>query len=647
MPKPELPPVARWIESALAVAITVAAVAWSLGIVQVLSLSLYTEQFVAAVLALALALAYVHLPARRDTTRSHVPALDWILALIAFVAAGYLAVRYESLVDLVLLRPTDGIVAGGVVILLLLEALRRATGWALPVIVCCFIVYALVAGSFPGQLQGRSTDVQQLTAYLAIDTNGMLGVPIVIGATVVTAFILFGNLLVVSHASTWFTEVSLTLMGRFRGGAAKISVLASALFGSISGSAVANVVATGVITIPMIRRSGYAPHQAAAIEAVASTGGQLMPPVMGASAFLMAEFLQISYGAVVLAALVPALLYYLAVFIQVDLDAARAGINRVDSLEIPTLRSVLPGVHFLLPFAVLIGGLFFYGIQPEEAALWSAAALLVLSFAFGYKGRRPGILAVIETLRGTGIGVLEIILITAAAGLVIGVLAVSGLGFNLTLLLVSLGGENKLLLLGLAAIVCIVLGMGLPTVGVYVLLAALVAPALVKVGVDPTAAHLYVMYFGMMSMITPPVAMAAYAAAGLARADFMRTGLESVRLGWSAFIVPVLFVFSPTLILKGEPASIALAVATAVLGIWLTSIGLVGYFMRPLAAWIRLLFVIAGLLSLIPAEAFPHAVLTDIVGAGMGAVLIGWEWLAARRQTRLTTLDGSLRTALR
>ena len=606
--------------------------AWSVGIYQILALSIYTEQFAAAMLGAGLALAYLHLPARRHAPRTRVPWYDWLLASASFGAAMYLAVRYAQLVDIILLRPLDAVLVGSALIALIFEALRRGTGKTLPVIVAVFIAYALLANHVPGPLQGRATDWQRLVGYLVIDINGMLGLPLKIGATIVVTFILFGGLLSATGGSRFFTELALAGMGRFRGGSAKIAVVASALFGSISGSAVANVVATGVVTIPMIKKSGYAPHQAAAIEAVASTGGQLMPPVMGAAAFLMAEFLQIPYSEVVLAALVPALLFYVALFIQADLEAARRGITRVDEADIPRWRDVLPGLHFAVPFAVLIIALFAYNMQPETAVLWSALALIVGAFAFGYGGQRPRLKPLLDTFRSTGIAVIEIILITAAAGFVIGVLSISGLGFNLTLALVQIGGGNLILLLALAAVVCILLGMGLPTVGVYVLLAALVAPAMVEVGIEPIAAHLYVMYFGMMSMITPPVAVAAYAAAGLAHADPMRTGWEACRFGWSAFIVPFLFVLSPTLLLIGAPAEIALALVTATLGIWLGSIATIGYFMRPMGTGLRILFGAAGILALIPAGAFPGAVITDIAGAGLGAALIAREfWLVRGR----------------
>jgi TRAP transporter 4TM/12TM fusion protein len=620
--------VTRWVSAILALALTLGAIAWSAGIYQILDLALYEEQFAAAMLAACLALTFLHFPARRETARAHVPWYDWLAAAAGLASAGYIAVRYPAIVDLILLRPLDAVVSGTILFVLLMEALRRAIGSPLPIIIGVFVLYALFADLMPARLEGRATDWQKLVGYLAFDANAMLGIPIKIGTTIVVTFILFGSLLTVCGGSRFFTELALLAMGRFRGGSAKIAVVASALFGSISGSAVANVVATGVVTIPMIKKSGYAPHQAGAIEAVASTGGQLMPPVMGASAFLMAEFLQIPYAEVVLAALVPALLYYAALFIQADLEAARKGITRVDPADIPRARDVLPGLHFVLPFAVLVVGLFGFNIQPETAVLASAVVLVAGAAAFGYRGERPRLGALLDAFRATGIGVIEVILITAGAGFVIGVLSVSGLGFNLTLALVQVGAGSLFTLLVLSALVCIVLGMGLPTAGVYVLLAALVAPALVEVGVLPIAAHMYVMYFGMMSMITPPVAIAAYVAAGIARADPMRTGWEACRFGWSAFVVPFLFVFSPTLLLIGPAPEVALALVTATLGIWLASIGTIGYFLRPMGAGLRLAFGASGLLALVPAGAFPGAVWTDIGGAALGAALIVREfWL--------------------
>jgi TRAP transporter 4TM/12TM fusion protein len=382
----------------------------------------------------------------------------------------------------------------------------------------------------------------------------------------------------------------------------------------------------------MIKRAGYPAHKAGAIEAVASTGGQLMPPVMGAAAFLMAEYLQVPYSDVVLAALVPGLLYYAALFIQADLEAARAGIAAVDPKDIPSARRVLGGLHFLLSFVVLIYALFSLNWQPERAALLAAGTVVISALAFGYQGVRPTLRQLVSAIAQTGHGVIEILLICAAAGMVIAVLTITGLSFNLTYSLVQLGSGSPVLLLLLAAIACIVLGMGLPTLGVYVLLAALIAPALVELGIDRMAAHLYVLYFGMMSMITPPVAIAAFAAAGIAGASPMRTGFEAVRFGWTAFVVPVLFVASPTLLLIGPVQDVALAVATAAMGVWLGSIAVAGHFMRPLRLPMRILFAVAGLLALIPAGAFPGAVWTDVAGAILGGALILREYSARPRR---------------
>jgi TRAP transporter 4TM/12TM fusion protein len=618
------------VATTLAAVLTVLSAAWSIGVPRYLGVAYYTEQFLSLILALGLALAFLILPARRGAKRTALPWYDGLAAAAAFAAGCWMAVRYPSLVDMILLRPPEAVAVGVVLIVLILEALRRATGWALFVIVTVFLLYGLAGDLVPGRLSGRAQDWQKLSAYLAFDVNGILGVPMAIVSTVVVAFVFFGHLLTVTGGSRFFTDTALIAMGRFRGGSMKIAVLGSALFGSISGSAVANVVATGVVTIPMIRKSGYPTHKAAAIEAVASTGGQLLPPVMGAAAFLMAEFLQVPYSTVVVAAIVPGLLYYVALFIQADLEAARMGIAAVDVSEIPKPRSVVTGLHFALAFAALIFALFSLNWQPERAALLAAGIVIATGLAFGYQGARPSLAQIAGAVARTGRSVVDIILISAAAGIIIGVLNITGLSFNLTYSLVQIGGGSVFVLLLLAAVVCIVLGMGLPTLGVYVLLAALVAPALVEIGVNPIAAHLYVLYFGMMSMITPPVAIAAFAAAGLAGADPMRTGYAAMRFGWAAYIVPFLFAASPTLLLIGAPADIALACVTAVMGVWLVSAAMAGYFMRPMTMPARVLFAIAGLSALVPAQAFAGAVYTDLAGVAAGLALMGWEVHAGR-----------------
>ncbi len=606
----------------LALMIPVTAAAWAFSLQRQLGLGLYPQQFFAVILMFTLPAAYLTLPARRLQERETVPWYDVALAVVSALTVGYIAVRYPQLVLMIFARPVAVWLPSLLVILLTLEALRRATGWALLIIIAAFVLYALFGDFVPGRLQGRPQNWQLLSGYMAFDSNGIFGLPISVAATVVVAFIFFGTLLGITGGSRFFTDAAMLAMGRFRGGSMKIAVLASGLFGSISGSAVANVVGTGVVTIPMIKRDGYPAHKAGAIEAVASTGGQLMPPVMGAAAFLMAEFLSVPYSSIVMAALVPALLYYVALFIQADLEAAKLGIRAVPKSEIPAGRAVAQGLHFVLAFAALIYLLFGQSWQPEKAALAATLVLIATSLILGYQGERPGLRKLFGALAGTGHAVIEIILISAASGIVIGVLNITGLSFNLTYALVQVGGGSAILLLALSAIVCIILGMGLPTLGVYVLLAALVAPALIQVGIEPIAAHLYVLYFGMMSMITPPIALAAFAAASIARAPAMATGWAAMRFGWSAYVIPVLFVFSPTLILIGEPFEIGLAIVTAVMGVWLVSAGLAGFFSNRLTPTMQGLFIVFGIAALMPAGMFPGAVISDVIGVLGGAALM-------------------------
>ena len=618
---------AKRVADVLAACLVLVAIGWAMSFQRRLGLDLYPQQFFAAVLFFTLPVAFLTMPARRGTERPAVPWHDVALAVLSMGAVGYVAAAYPALVLQIFTRPPELWITGLIILVLTLEALRRSTGWALVLIILAFVVYALIGDMIPGRLQGRPQDWQLLAGYIAVDSNGILGLPMSVASTVVIAFILFGVLLGITGGSQFFTDAAMILMGHFRGGSMKIAVLASGLFGSISGAAVANVVGTGVVTIPMIKKDGYPAHKAGAIEAVASTGGQLMPPVMGAAAFLMAEFLAVPYSEIVMAALLPAILYYVALFIQADLEAAKLGIRRVPASEIPKGRMVAVGVHFVLAFAVLIYLLFWQRYQPERAALWSALVLCATALTFGYNGARPGIAALFGSIAKTGHAVVEILLISAASGIVIAVLNITGLSFNLTYALVQIGGGSAILLLALSAIVCIILGMGLPTLGVYVLLAALVAPALIQVGIEPIAAHLYVLYFGMMSMITPPIALAAFAAAAIARAPAMATGWAAMRFGWAAYVIPVLFAFSPTLILMGDPGAVTFAALTAVLGVWLISAALAGYFRGRLSRLKRWLFGIAGLMALVPEPAFEGALLTDVVGISLGGLLILSEWL--------------------
>jgi len=629
-------PLASGSITALAVTLPVGAIAWVLDWFRLAGLVISTEQFLSGMLAVAFPLVFLSVPAGAGRARTgRIPWYDIVGAVTSFAAAAYTAIRVSGLSELITARPPDGMVVGTLMLLFMIEGLRRTAGNALTMVVVLFIVYALVGRWIPGMFQSRPVTLGQLFYYLAWDSTAMLGLPLNIVATVVVAFILFGQILQKSGGSDFFGDIAIALMGRYRGGTAKVSLVSSALFGTVSGSAVANVMVDGAITIPMMKRSGYPAHTAAAIEAIASTGGQIVPPVMGAAAFLMAQFLQIPYTKVCIVAIVPSILYYVALFAEADLEAARRGINRVEESLIPRVWEVLAaGWFFLLTWVVLIASMFWLNFLPESSALIAAFVIAIVSVVFGFKGKRLRLSDLLETLRASGLGSLDIILIGAAAGIVIGALNISGLAFGLSLALTQLAGGNLFLLLLMSAVLATILGMGMPTAGVYILMATLVAPALVNSGVNPIAAHMFIFYYGMLSMITPPVALAAFAAASLGEADPMRTGYEAMRFGWAAFVVPFLFVYSPTLLMIGNPFDVTLAVITGILGVWLIAIGVVGYFVRPLGLLQRFGFAVFGLLALIPADTFPGAVWTDVAGVLGGVGLVWWE-VAWHRRVRL------------
>ena len=593
----------------------------------------FTEQGMALALGIALAIVFIKSPIRMGATRVSVPIYDALLAALGLAAGAYLCHRYPILQEELFERRSEAAMIGAIIIPLTVEAIRRTAGWSLTAIVMTFIVYAIWGHHVPGLFQARDTSLQYLSSTLVADSVAILGLPLTIVVVVVLPFVFFGQLLMKGGASEWFTNIATALIGRSRGGSAKIAVIASGLFGAISGTAVSNVASTGLITIPLMKRGGYEPRVAAAFEAVASTGGQIMPPIMGAAAFLMAELLEIGYTEVVVAAVIPAFLYYVAVFIYADLEAAKKNILPVPEELIPPLvQTMRQGWFFMVPFAVLIYALFVMNRAPETAALWAGGAVVIMNWIFGYKGSRMKPLQIIHAVRDTGVrGGSEIVIIGAMAGVIIGILGATGLGEALTQALVTIGEGNLALLLILTAIICIVLGMGMPTTAIYLLVSIIAAPPLVKLGINPLAAHMYVFYFGIVSLITPPVAIASFVAANLAGAGPMETAVTAVRLGWTALVVPVMFILSPNLIMQGAWPDIAMAFVTAVAGVWVTTCGIQGYFVRPLGIVWRTGFIISGIMLLIPSEAFPNAIYVEITGIALTAILVGREMLAKRR----------------
>ncbi|MDB5650207.1 MAG: transporter fusion protein [Hyphomicrobiales bacterium] len=605
-------------------------IAWVANLPTRLSISLYTEQFLAASLGLALFLTFISFPGwTRKAGEVHL--VDVATALAGFAACAYVAIFYPTLVNELVYRPWDGVLVGATIVLLILEATRRTAGLALVIVIGVLCLYAYFGNLLPGVFGTRPVQLSRLAVYLGIDTNAVFGTSLQVALITVAPFLLMGQILTLSGGGDFFTDISTALMGRFRGGSAKIAVFGSALFGMISGSAVANVAGVGMITIPLMKRAGFPPQVAASIEAVGSTGGQLMPPVMGAAAFLIAEYLQVSYASVVWAALLPAVLYYVALFIQVDLEAAKLGISGSRREDLPRAWIVLrEGWQFPIPFLLLIGGLLWLNMAAEYAALLATVVLLAFAMTVGYRGKRLTTVDALRAIVATGASVIDLIIITAAAGLVIGVLNMTGLAFGLTDQLLALAGDNVFVLLLISAFVAIILGMGMPTVGVYVIMATLAAPALIRFGLEPMQAHLFLMYFGMMSMVTPPVALAAFAAANIAQTDPWKTGWTAVRVGWSAYLIPFLFALSPALLLKGAPGIVILSASTAILGVMMGSVAMVGFLFAPIAAWLRVVYMAVGLALLVPADAF-HGAMPLNLGAIVAALaLIFFDWTRAK-----------------
>jgi TRAP transporter 4TM/12TM fusion protein len=620
----------RLLSRVLLCAIPVTALIFNFDIPSRLGAALLQEQFLGIILILVLTAVFLLVPASPRSPKERPTWVDGLLAILSAVVGGYLALFYPAIVNEIGELTPDKVILGAVSFFLVMEACRRMSGWWLLIFIAVFVFYAHYSYLFPGLLNAKGISWSKLAVHLYIDPNSLLGTPLSIGATTVIAFILFGQVLYATGGGQCFTDFAMVIMGRFRGGAAKIAILGSALFGMISGSPVANVVMEGSIMIPMMIRTGYRRHVAAAVESVAANGGQIMPPVMGAAAFVMAEFLHVPYAQVAIAAAIPAVLYYLALFVQVDLEAGKMGIARMPAESIPSLVPVLRrGWVFIIPVALILYFLFFLNLSAGEAAFYgTGAALVVTSFRRDSRLNFKKFLAVFED---TGLAMLELAVILAVAGMAEGLLTLTGLAFLFTLFVEQLGSNNILLILALTAIIELVLGLPLPTTAVYVLVALTLAPAIVKLGISPLAAHLFVFYYAMLSLITPPIATTAFAGAAIAGANMMRTGWECMRLAFIAYLIPFVFVFDPLLLFQGPLHLIALAIITATLGTTAVGVSMVGYFVRPVGWVKRVLFALGGIGLLIPpGGAIAHSWAINGFGGALCLALILYE-LHARK----------------
>lgn len=620
--------VRNFIARALPCAISITCLIYVIDVLAYFRVAFFREQFFGLIYGFVFGAAFLLFPAMKKMPRDSLPWYDVVLAILGLIGGFYIFFYWPKIVHTLGVLTPDKVILGAIVILIILEVTRRIYGWPLVILASLFILYARFTWIIPGMFGGRGFSWKRLASFLYLDTGSILGFVAMVVFGLVFSFILFGRVLFTTGGGEFFTDISLALMGRRRGGPAKVAVLASSLFGTLSGSASANVVVTGSITIPMMKKIGYRPEVAAAIESVASSGGCLMPPVMGVTAFVIAEFLAIPYREVVIAALIPAILYYLSLFVQVDLEAAKLGLKGLPAEQLPPFRRVLPqGWVFILPIMILIYCLFILYLSPAKSALYALGSLIVVSLF--QKKRVFTVDKLIACLEDTGRLMVEIGVITAVAGMVIGVVSLTSLGILFSELLISLSGGNIYLLLFLTAIASIILGMGMPITASYIVLAVLAAPALIDLGLEPLAAHLFIFYFSLLSFITPPVCVAIYIASPIAGSEPMRTALQALKFAIVAYIVPFIFIVHPQLLLRGNILEIILIVSTSLVGFLALAIAVQGYLFSKLTLPIRLVLGVAAALLLM------HDWIINAVGLGILLVLLLGPW----RQNPLLALS--------
>ncbi|MCF8483013.1 MAG: TRAP transporter fused permease subunit [Rhodospirillum sp.] len=586
-----------------------------------------------ALIGLFLTVVFLTCPAHRRFAGMGPRWFDWCLAIATVAVLGYCSWngRLVAQEGWNIVPPKEAVVVAALCCLLSLEAVRRTGGGILFFICLLFGSFPLYAEHLPGFLWGPSSTLEELVAAHVFDTESLIGTPVRVVAGTLVGFLLFGCALVATGGGGFFMDLSTALMGRNRGGAAKVAILSSGFFGSLSGSVISNIVTTGQITIPTMKRIGYPATYAGAIEACASTGGTLMPPVMGAVAFIMAEYLNITYAEVALAALVPALLFYIALILQVDNYAARMALGGQGEEEIPSLKEALKsGWHFLMALALLVYLLVATGLEAR-APFYATLALIVMNTVL--RGTAGLLAQAIETLRGTIQAVANLIGLLCGIGLIVGALSFTGVGGAFSRELLALADGNTALLLIFGAITSFFLGMGMTVSACYIFLAVVLGPALINAGLDPVASHLFILYWGMLSYITPPVALAAVTASSISGASALRTGVLSMRLGLINFILPFVFVLTPTLILHGDWLSIAHDVGTAVLAIWLMAVAFEGWLYGRGAIGVpsRVLALAAAAGLLVPGT------YSDLVGLG----LLAGAYLIPTLRGRSLSLNGS------
>lgn len=579
---------------------------------------------------LLFAMALAFLAFRRTSSQAGQPPtlLDYAFLVLGTVPVLYLFINYDYVINRIYyvddLTTTD-MVLGTILVAMILEATRRTIGFALPLTALIFLGY----GIFIAQIEPM-----RLLDQLYMTTEGIFGIPLSVSAAYVMIFVLFGAFMERTGTGQLFMDFAMSLTGHTAGGPGKVAVVSSSLFGTISGSAVANVMVDGPIAIPLMKRTGFRAHFAAGVEAVASTGGQIMPPIMGAAAFVMAEFLQVGYGQVILWALIPAVLYYLACFSAVHFEAKRNGIQGVPRSELPSLKRVmLERGHLFIPVLTILV-VMYSGYSAPMAALAGTLACFPVAFLRASSRGTVRIEIIVEAMVDGARNAVGIALACASAGIIIGVVTLTGLGIVFTQFVVGLAQNTLLLALLLTMVAGIVLGMGMPTTPAYIIMTSLLVPAIIKLGVVEPAAHMFAFYFAIMSAITPPVALAVFAAAGLAKADLWTSGIAAVKIGAAGFIVPFMFVYEPALLMIGDWPTVLLSTITASIGCVLLAAGLHGYLLRASAIWQSVCLVAAAFCLVKP------GLETDIAGAVLTGTVVVTQLLSRRRDAAVATPAG-------
>ena len=548
-----------------------------------------------------------------------------IMALFALGGCAYITILDENLQLRAGIVYASDILFAILLIIAIFEACRRKMGNPLVIITLVFVAYAFLGKYIPGFLNQPGMTLKKFTSLVYLTTDGIFGSPLYASASYVVLFVLLGAIMSVSGIGDYMTNLATSLFGHMRGGPAKVAVVASGFFGSISGSPTANVIGTGTFTIPMMKKNGFEPEFAAAVEATASTGGAIMPPIMGSTAFIMAEMLGIPYTAVAKAALIPAILYFLAVLFGVDIYAAKHGLKGIPRSQLAKVRSMLKQIYMLAPLIFLIFCMAVFNMTIVRSGLLTIIVTLVL-VEINPKTRmtkEQWLQIPVQTVKSA----VSVGIACAMAGIISGVIMGSGLGYRISSILTSVAGTSMLLLLVLTMVVSLIMGMGVPTTAAYLVLASLVAPTMIQLGIPPLAAHMFIFYFGCISSITPPVALAAYAGAGLAGCDPNKTGYKAFRLAFCSFLMPYLFVYNPVLLMEGGVLDILWSLVTALIGAYLLASGFEGFFFRWSLKWFeRPLMILGAVMLIVP------GMVTDLVGIAIIVVEFVTEFMFKRSE---------------